>query len=154
MVLRRTRGIAGGALILALLMPPTLLGGGRHAAVVAGSFWIQHSPAAGSQATITQAAGGAGVRNVVDAVSFGFSATTALGGITTVTVNLRDGATGAGTILQSWQFTLAATTQAPFALSLGRLRIQGSVNTATTLEFASATGNLLAFVSLSGYTTP
>jgi hypothetical protein len=81
-------------------------------------FAVQHSPAVNSQATITKAAAGAGVQNVAEGVSFGFSATTALGGITTVTINLRDGATGAGTILKSWNFTLPAAVAAPYTVSL------------------------------------
>jgi len=106
------------------------------------------------QATVTQAAGGAGVKNVAESMCFGFSASTALGGITTVTVNLRDGATGAGTILQSWQYTLPAATVAPFGRCIDRVHISGTANTPLTLEFAGATVNLMAFVNLSGYTIP
>jgi hypothetical protein len=124
-----------------------------HAAQSTG-FAITHTPAVSVQATATQAAGGSGVRNIVEGLCFGYSATTALGGATTVTINLRDGASGAGTVLKSWQFTLAATTHPPRGDCVSRLHIQGSPNTAMTLEFASATGNLMEFVSLEGYTQP
>ena len=117
-------------------------------------FAITHNPAANAQATISQAAAPAGVKNVCEGISFCFSASTALGGITTVTVNLRDGATGVGTVLKSWQFTLPAATIAPFQVSLSGLHIQGSAATAMTLEFAAGVTNLLENVSLDGYTQP
>ena|ERR1041384_7879715 len=123
-------------------------------AVSFSGFALTHTPAAGSQATISQAAGGAGVKNVGEGVCFGFSATTALAGITTVTVNLRDGATGAGTILQSWQYTLPAATVAPFGQCFSGLHISGTANTAMTLEFSAAVGNLMEYVTLNGYTNP
>jgi hypothetical protein len=119
-----------------------------------GGFAITHTPAAGSQATISQAAGAAGVKNVAEGVCFGFSATTALAGITTVTVNLRDGATGAGTILQSWQYTLPAAVVAPFGQCFSSLHISGTAATALTLEFSAAVGNLMEYVALTGYTNP
>ncbi len=103
---------------------------------------------------MTQAAGGAGVRNVCESISCCLSATTALGAPTTVTVNLRDGASGAGTILQSWQLTLPAATLLPVVLKLSGLHIQGSPNTAMTFECASAVTNLMQAVSMSGYTNP
>ena len=117
-------------------------------------FSVLHTPAAGSQATITQAAAGTGVKNVVEGVCYGYSATTALGGITTVTINLRDGATGAGTILKSWQYTLPAAVLPSYAQCLSGLHIQGTANTATTIEFSASVGNLMEFVSMDGYTLP
>ena len=135
-------------LMFALLVPLLM------AAAPFGGFAITHTPAAGSQATISQAAGGAGVKNVAEGVCFGVSATTALGGITTVTVNLRDGATGAGTILQSWQYTLPAATLLPFGQCFSGLHISGTANTAMTLEFAASVGNLMEYVTLNGYTNP
>lgn len=133
---------------LLLLLAPILM------AASFGGFALTHTPAAGSQATIGPAAGGAGVKNVAEAVCFGFSASTALAGISTVTVNLRDGATGTGTILQSWQYTLPAATVAPFGQCFSGLHISGTANTAMTLEFAASVGNLMEYVSLNGYTNP
>jgi len=134
---------------LLMLLVPLLI-----SAAPFGGFAIAHTPAAGSQATISQAVGGAGVKNVAEAVCFGFSASTALGGISTVTINLRDGATGAGTILQSWQYTLPAATVAPFGQCYSGLHIAGTANTAMTIEFAAAVGNLMEYVTLNGYTNP
>ena len=118
------------------------------------AFALVSAPAVSTQATVTQAAAGTGVRNVCNGFSFGFSATTALGGITTVTVNLRDGTTGAGTILRSFQFTLAAAVVAPLVYGIAGLQLQGSLATAMTLEFAALATNLLQFVNLDGYTLP
>ena len=141
------RSRIGSSLLILLVL--TLI----SAAPFAG-FAINHTPAAGSQATISQAVGGAGVKNVAESVCFAFSASTALGGISTVTVNLRDGATGAGTILQSWQYTLPAATIAPYSQCVSGLHISGTANTAMTLEFAAAVGNLMESVALVGYTNP
>jgi hypothetical protein len=66
---------------------------------------------------------------------------------------LRDGATGAGTILASWAIAIPATAGACAILSLAGLEIIGSPNTAMTLEFAAA-GGALTFqsVTLTGHT--
>jgi len=141
------------ALLLTVVTPLLAMGGDRSPPPLA-AFAIQSTPAAGSQATISQASGGAGVKNVAESACFAFSATTALGGITTVTVNLRDGATGAGTVLQAWQFTLPAATITPFSQCVSGLHISGTAATAMTLEFSAAVGNLMESVALTGYTNP
>lgn len=141
------------SLLLALSTPLVGHAGDRSPPPLAG-FAVQSTPAAGSQATISQASGGSGVKNVAESACFGFSATTALAGITTVTVNLRDGATGAGTVLQAWQFTLPAATVAPFSQCVSGLHISGAAATALTLEFSAAVGNLMESVALTGYTNP
>lgn len=125
---------------------------GIGAALVAppGQWSVQHAPAVSLKATISKVAGGAGVRNVCTGFGFGFSAGTAVAAATVV-VNLRDGATGAGTILRSWQFSLPATTIAPFAVEATGYEIPGSANTAMTLEFTALLTNLLQFVNLSGH---
>jgi hypothetical protein len=102
------------------------------------------------QATASKAAGAAGVRHVCTALSFTLSARTAVAAAD-VTVNLRDGASGAGSILQSWTFALTAATIAPITVSLSGLKIVGSAATAMTLEFAAALTNLLQSVDLIGY---
>jgi len=116
-----------------------------------GSWAINNLPAVSTRATISRAAGAAGVSHVCTGLSFGFSATTPLGAIVTVTINLRDGATGAGTVLWAWQFTLPAAVISPFQLSLSGLNFVGSAATAMTLEFGALVTNLLEFVTLSGY---
>lgn len=116
-----------------------------------GQWTATNSAAVGAASSASRAAGGAGISHVCNAVSFGFSATTALGAITTVTINLRDGATGAGAVLWSWQFTLPAAVIPSFALSIPGLEFIGTAATAMTLEFAAAIGNLLTFANLSGF---
>jgi len=135
----------------AAIMTASPQGAGALPVANIGTWAAQHSPAVSNQATASRAAGAAGVRHVCTAVSFGFSATTALGGITTVTVNLRDGATAAGTVLWAWQFTLAAAVVAPFHYHVPNLSFVGTAATAMTLEFSALVTNLLQFVNLAGY---
>lgn len=115
------------------------------------SRWaIYHNPAAGSQATISIAAEAA-VRHVADCISFSAAATTNPSA-TALTINLRDGATGAGTIIQSWQVVVTAATGTlvqPFGLC--GLNTPGTTNTAMTLEFSASLANLIQSVSLTGY---
>lgn len=111
--------------------------------------WGQTSaPVAATQATTSKAAVAA-VRHVCKGVSFTFNAVNAEAG--THLVNLRDGASGGGTILQSWRV-------GPFAAlgsvihSITDLNLIGTVNTAMTLEFdaAGAVGNFES-VAMRGY---
>lgn len=112
-----------------------------------GEWAIQHQPAAATQATVTRAAGGAGVRHVCRSITVSILAVAAQGQII---VNLRDGATGAGTILWSAGFVLAAGTSDRIALS--GLNIIGTANTAMTLEVAAApAATNFAQVAMSGY---
>lgn len=154
---QRVKPALGGDGVAADLQPATAAVqsafSGVNAVPVAniGNWAQQHSPAVSLQATTTKPAGAAGVRHICTAVSLGFSATTALGGITTVTFNLRDGGTGAGTILWAWQFTLPAAVQAPFIVVVTDLAIVGSAATAMTLEGSALVTNLMEFVNLSGY---
>ncbi len=91
-----TSGIIEPAPTVALTIPPS-------------SFSIISNPAAGSQATISQAAGGVGVRNVATQVCFAAGSIAAVGAVTALTVNLRDGATGAGTIKWTQQIVISTT---------------------------------------------
>lgn len=112
-----------------------------------GEWAIQHQPAAATQATVTRAAGGAGVRHVCRSITVSILAVAAQGQII---VNLRDGATGAGTILWSAGFVLAAGTSDRLALT--DLNILGSANTAMTLEVAAApAATNFAQVALTGF---
>lgn len=114
---------------------------------------IQHSPAANTRATISRAAGGANIRHVCTSVS-AVLANVAAGGAT-VRLNLRDGATGAGTILQSWLMSFAGLAIGRYELTLPGVNFGGSPNTAMTLEFDVAPGATnFETVSLGGYTVP
>lgn len=119
-----------------------------------GARWTATGfPAAGTQATASIAAE-AGVRHVMDCI--GFSAT-ASGVTTAAQVNLvvRDGATGAGTVI--WRYTLAYPAAAaagvveipPF--SFCGLNLVGTTNTAMTVEFSAGAANLQEQTNLSGF---
>lgn len=120
-----------------------------------GEWAINHVPAVNVAATISKAARAGFIHVctgfVVTAVA-GTSAPTA----TVVTWELRDGATGAGTILLSGKIGIPATAGAvnvPVVLS--GAEIPGTVNTAMTLEFTAAGGaNTFETVSLFGYDKP
>ena len=119
-----------------------------------GQWAVTSAPAVNTQATISQAAGGAGVRNVAQALAV----TLANDGTGSVQAgllfNLRDGATGAGTILWSITLSVIATAGAFSGLSVSGLNIPGTANTAMTLESASAPGaHTAASVSLAGTTS-
>jgi hypothetical protein len=103
------------------------------------STWaINSSPATNTVATVSRASQ-AGQRNVLT----GFCATFSnLGNAAsgTGTVNIRDGATGAGTLLWTFDFGLSATVGSTQFVALGDLRIVGTVATAMTIEFTAAGG--------------
>lgn len=119
------------------------------------SYWVTNTfsnPAAGSQATISQAAISGG-RHVLDCVGWSGSAVVAPA-LTSVTVNVRDGATGAGTVRQTWQFAVpAATGQSIPAFQVCGLHVVGSNNTAMTVEFSAGVANLSEAVNMGGYDT-
>jgi hypothetical protein len=109
----------------------------------AGVFGVFHAPAANTQATKTAAAK-AGFRHIADCLSVTFVAGATAPVAVSVAVNLRDGASGAGTVLLSFNMAVPATAGAvnpPVTLCpTGGLGIAGTVNTAMTLEFAAAGG--------------
>lgn len=115
-----------------------------------GQWGVTHTPSSAAQATITKAAGGAGVRHVATSIAFSLNVD-GTNAQTAIQVNLRDGATGAGTIL--WSMTIKKQATEPATLfSITGLNIPGTANTAMTLEFSAAgvTGSVES-VSLTGY---
>lgn len=117
-------------------------------AAAPGEWSVTHTPAVNTVATITRAAGGAGIRHVLRS----FTATViglAAAAEAVLTVNIRDGASGAGTILKS--FPLYAPPGGQNGLAMSDLNIVGSENTAMTIEFTAAGGaNTYESVSMSG----
>lgn len=115
-----------------------------------GTRWQGISaPAAAAQATFSKAAV-AGVRHVADCVTIALSAIAAPTA-TSVSVNLRDGATGAGSVI--WTQTLAAPASTGVLANtfICGLALIGSPNTAMTLEFSAGVASVSESVSLSGY---
>lgn len=114
-----------------------------------GEWSITHAPATNTQATISKAQGGAGVRHVARSLAITVGGTANSGA---VTFNLRDGASGAGTILMT--FVLYALANAGAVLTLSGMNVFGSANTAMTIETSAApAANVQASVALSGYST-
>ena len=121
------------------------------ALVERSSRWsVVSAPAVSNQATASIAAEGS-VRHVADCITFSAGSTTAPA-LTSLQVNLRDGATGAGTVIWSYQITVAnATGQNVAPYSACGLNLVGTTNTALTLEYSALLTNLLESVSLSGF---
>jgi hypothetical protein len=129
------RGRSGSAANLALTGPTGGGVSGTELVHLPGDWSINNTPAAATQATASRAAGAAGVRHVCTSIS----ATLAAGATaqsSAAILNLRDGATGAGTILWSKQVILPAN--GLWEVNIGGLNIVGSAATAMTLEFAAA----------------
>jgi hypothetical protein len=115
-----------------------------------GARWTVSSfPGVGSLATASKGAL-VGIRHVADCVSLSAGATTAPVA-TTIQVNVRDGASGAGTVIWATQVTMPATTGTHGLLSFCGLNLIGSPNTAMTLEFNIGLANESESVTLTGY---
>lgn len=114
---------------------------------------VTHAPAANTQATASKAAGGAGVRHIALGGTIVLANGAAAPTAALVTVHLRDGATGAGSILATWTlaFTAVAGAVVVVPLNFGAKGIPGTANTAMTLETSAAPGaNVSASVNLHG----
>lgn len=116
-------------------------------------FYVISNPAAGSQASASQAAAGANVKNVATEICFSAGAVVAPV-LTALTVNLRDGATGAGTVKATFEVIIPATTGQSVVPFCTMVSVIGTANTAMTLEFSAALANLIESATLHGYTTP
>ena len=127
-----------------------------RAVVRPSAEWVKyHHPAANTVAIAEQAAAGAGIKNVCRSVNVRLSAGASAPTAAVLTVTLRDGATGAGTIKASWSIAIPAVAgdNAP-PISMENLWIEGTANTAMTLEFTAAGGaNTVESVVMTGTTT-
>lgn len=113
---------------------------------------VNSQPAVSTQATASVAAGGAGVRHVFDHVCFSGGSTTAPA-LTQLAINVRDGATGAGTVLVSFQAIVVGSTGqnvAPYCSPVGA-NILGTANTAMTAEWSALLTNEFEQVTLYYY---
>lgn len=116
------------------------------------STWSQtNTPAVATQATTSKAAGGGTVRHVATSITVCIAANGTAQ--TPLLFHLRDGATGAGTIIRTWAFSAPITTSQ--CENVPGLNMPGSANTAMTLESAAAgVAGSQATVSFTGYSTP
>lgn len=113
-----------------------------------GEWTLTNAPIAATQASATRAAGGAAVRHVLKSIQASLNAVAAQAA--PVTVVVRDGATGAGTIL--WQDRLMAPIGFTDRISVDGLNIIGSLATAMTIEFTAApSATNFETVSATGY---
>lgn len=111
-----------------------------------GEWALDSQPAAATQATVTRAAVAA-QRHVCRSISVSVVGVAAQ---PIIRFNLRDGATGAGTVL--WSTAISVLAGDSKQVTISGLNIFGSVNTAMTLESAAApAATNFAQVSLSGY---
>lgn len=110
---------------------------------------VNSQPAVSTQASASIAAGGAGVRHVFDHACFSAAATTAPA-LTNLQFNIRDGATGAGTVLQSFQLAIPASTGTLVApiCTPGHANVVGTANTAMTAEWSALLTNLFETATL------
>lgn len=116
------------------------------------STWsVTNTQSGAVQATASKAAGGGTVRHVATGITIcrGDTAVAA-----PVLIHLRDGASGAGTILRSWVIGID-TVNGSKCENVTGLNMTGSANTAMTLEFAAAgSATSISTVTLTGYSTP
>lgn len=114
-----------------------------------GNWSQNNTPGINIQGTTTRAAGAAGVRHICTSIH----ATLAMDAASVpgfLLVNLRDGISGAGTIL--WSAVVIGTIGETFQIELSSLSIVGSAATAMTLEWNGGGGvNSRESVAITGY---
>jgi hypothetical protein len=96
---------------------------------------VIHQPASATAAVASIAAGGASVRHIATGCTVFVSTVAAQPDIV---VNLRDGATGAGTIVWTGRVSCAITSGNACSAVSGPINILGTANTAMTCETATA----------------
>jgi len=115
-----------------------------------GEWSVNGNPGVNTTAGCNKAAGGAGVRHICRSITATLCGTAAAAA--PVSVYLRDGASGVGTII--WSAILINPAGNTVQISLTDLSIVGSANTAMTLEFSGAAGaNTYESVAMTGYDT-
>lgn len=134
----------------------SLAGFSANGAVLAsapGDWGVVHVPATVTQATATKSAGAAGVRHIATSVTATLCAgASSITAAAPLVVNLRDGASGAGTIVWSTIINVPIAAAQCTGVALSGLNVVGSTATAMTLEFNAAGGtNSYESVSLTGH---
>jgi hypothetical protein len=116
-----------------------------------GSRWaVNSAPAAGTVASASIALE-AGVKHVLDTVCFS-SGSAVAPVLTSLQVNIRDGATGAGTVLMSFEVEIpAATGQDTPPICISGLNLVGTAGTAMTVEWSAGLANLKQTATAIGY---
>jgi hypothetical protein len=123
---------------------------GAHIAEKGSRWAVNSAPAAGTVASASIALE-AGVKHVLDTVCFS-SGSAVAPALTSLQVNIRDGATGAGTVLMSFEVEIPATTgQDTPPICIGGLNLVGTAGTAMTVEWSAALANLKQTATAIGY---
>jgi len=102
-----------------------------------GGWPVQSTPAVSTAPSASKAAGAAGVRHVATGCLLSLAAVAAQ---TIIYFTLRDGATGAGTIL--WQIGITQPAGGQFTMAFPLPNLPGTAATAMTLELTNAAGAL------------
>lgn len=127
-------------------------GNGADVVVPPGQWSELHTPAVNVQATKSHAAGTAGVCHVCQWLTVALANDGTGSAQTVVQFNLRDGATGAGTILWSVSLALPATAGDSRVVHVNGLNLMGTAATAMTLECSAQTAtHTAASVAFGGY---
>src|SRR5258706_14962885 len=115
---------------------------------------VTSNPGVGAQATASQPASTAPALKESRHVCTSVSATLVAAAATAAqaTLNLRDGATGSGTILGSWVLSVPGAIGTCIVFSIDSLEIIGSPNTAMKLEFAAALAPPFESPTMTGHT--
>lgn len=109
-------------------------------------FSVVSVPAVSTQATVTKAAQ-AGMGHVCTGI---YAALMAVAAQTIIALNLRDGVSGAGTILWSKQYVVPIN--GILDINISDLSIKGTIGNAMTLEWSAApVANNFESVTLTGY---
>lgn len=118
---------------------------GIHLSTPPGNWSVNNFPATDTQATVTRAAGGAGVRHVLTMVHFSISGAAALA-TAILQCTVLDGAT------VIFSGVLSAVANDTNHITVSGLSIVGSENTAMTIQFSGAGGaGTQQSVTMSGY---
>ena len=126
---------------------------GVQIAIEPGAWSVTSAPASGSQGSASIAAE-SGVRHILDCVSWSGASSGAVTAATGTLV-IRDGASGAGTILQT--FAIAHVTAAGAGVqtvpvtSVCNLNLVSTTNTAMTAEFSAGVTGEAQTVNISGW---
>ena len=122
-----------------------------HQAFAADVWTSHHLPAANTQATISKASAGAGLRNVCTWITVVLAAGASAPTAATLSVSLIDGATGGVTYLWRAAISIPAVAGVTNGIALSNLWLPGTAATAMTLEFSASGGaNTVESVSMGG----
>jgi hypothetical protein len=115
-----------------------------------GQWSVFSNAGLGAASSASKTAGAAGVRHILTGYQLIISSQAApLAG--QVTVNIRDGASGAGTILEALNVSIPAALYAPIVITRSGLSLVGTAATAMTIEQSAAYANVEASINFEGY---